>query len=70
MVSQRYNREAFARRLLEYFKSTRRISAKYTRVFSEYKRLTEDEVNDPEQILTSMNSLLSKYHEQASRICY
>jgi hypothetical protein len=52
-----FNREALVKTLLEHFKVSTKIYPKYTRVYSEYKKLTEDQVSDPEEILTTMNAL-------------
>jgi hypothetical protein len=53
----KFNREAFVKKFLEHFKVSTKIYPKYTRVYSEYKKLTEDQVSDPEEILTTMNAL-------------
>jgi hypothetical protein len=60
MISKKYNREALVQQLLRYFKNTKKIASKYTRVYSEYKGLTEDQVSDPSEILRHMNLLYQK----------
>jgi hypothetical protein len=57
LESNKFKREALVKELLEYFHSGKKISPKYTRVYSEYKKLTDDQLNDPEEILKIMNSL-------------
>ena len=52
-----YNREPLVKELCEYFKNKSKIYPKYTRVYSEYTKLTEDQVADPEEMQTAMNSL-------------
>jgi len=46
-------------RLLDYFKSSNKIYPKYTRVYSEYKKLTEDQVNYSEEIEKAMEAFYS-----------
>jgi hypothetical protein len=55
----RFNREALVKALLEHFKSARQISPEYNRVYSEYKKLSDDQLGDPEEVQKIMNSLYS-----------
>jgi len=57
LVSARFNRETLVKQLLQHFKSGRKIFPKYTRVYSEYKKLTDDQLSDPEEIQRIMDSL-------------
>ena len=55
--SDQIQREPLVRELLRYFQNKKQITPKYTRVYSEYKKLTEDQVGDAEAIQAIMNSL-------------
>jgi hypothetical protein len=55
ITNTKFNRESLARELLGYFKHAKKITPKYTRVHSDWKKLTEE--GDPGEILSSMNSL-------------
>ncbi len=57
IVGKQFNRDFLVTELLEYFENKKRITPKYTRVCSEYRKLTEDQMGDPEEILAIMNSL-------------
>lgn len=57
-------REPLVKELLKYFNNKKQITPKYTRVYSEYKKLTEDQVGDAEAIQSIMNSL---YESVASK---
>ena len=51
------SRKPFAEDLLAYFKSGNKPTQKFTRVHSEYKKLTDDEVENAEDVQRAMNSL-------------
>ncbi|MGY4308950.1 hypothetical protein ACVIJ6_006193 [Bradyrhizobium sp. USDA 4369] len=56
--SDRYNREALARALLNHFKTnTKTITPKYTRVYSDYKKLSDEQLGSTDEILRVMNDL-------------
>ena len=55
--SVKFNREILVKRFLDYFKSKTKIYPKFTRVYSEYRKLTDDQVSDPQEMLTVMNAL-------------
>lgn len=57
LVSARFNRETLVKQLFQHFKSGRKIFPKYTRVYSEYKKLTDDQLSDPEEIQKIMETL-------------
>jgi hypothetical protein len=57
LESNKFKREPLVKELLEHFHSGKKISPKYTRVYSEYKKLTDDQLNDPDEIQKIMNSL-------------
>lgn len=54
--SEQYVRKPFAEDLLTYFKSGRKLTPTYTRVHSEYKKLTDDEAENAEDVQRAMNS--------------
>jgi hypothetical protein len=56
-TTNNYNREVLVRKLQEHFNSKAKIYPKYTRVYSRYVKLTEDQISDPDEILTTMDSL-------------
>jgi hypothetical protein len=56
-VSDKFNREALVKKFLAHFKSNIKVYPKYTRVYSEYRRLTDDQAGDPEEMLAAMNAL-------------
>jgi len=55
ITNTKYNRETLARELLGYFKHAKKITSKYTRVHSDWKKLTEE--GDSGEILSRMNLL-------------
>ena len=55
--SEQYVRKPFAEDLLTYFKSGRKLTPTYTRVYSEYKKLTDDEAENAEDVQRAMNLL-------------
>jgi PD-(D/E)XK nuclease superfamily len=63
-AGEKFNRELLVRELLDYFKSKKQITQKYTRVYSEYIKFTDDQIGNSEEIQTAMNSL---YEKVASR---
>jgi hypothetical protein len=58
-ASEQFPREVLVQRLLDYFKSSNKIYPKYTRVYSEYKKLTEDQVSNSEEIEKVMEAFYS-----------
>lgn len=57
-TTDRFNREKLARELLTYFKSNvKNITPRYTRVYSEYKRLSDDQMSSAEAISKVMEDL-------------
>src|SRR5262249_38118819 len=57
LESDKFKREPLVKKLLEHFHRGKKITPKYTRVYSEYKKLTDDQLNDPDEIQKIMNSL-------------
>jgi len=63
-ASEKFSREALVKRLQEHFKSKAKIFPKYTRVYSHYFRLNDDQLSDPQELLARMESL---YKEAADK---
>ena len=62
--SDKFNRESLVKKLQEYFDSKARIYPKFTRVYSRYMRLTEDQLSDAQELLSRMEML---YKEAADK---
>jgi len=56
-AGEKYQRGPLAQELLDYFKNKNKIYPKYTRVYSEYKTLIEDQTGDAEEIQSIMETL-------------
>jgi hypothetical protein len=63
-TNEKFAREPLVKNLLDHFKSNSKIYPKYTRVYSEYKKLTEDQVGDPAEMENAMNAI---YESVASK---
>jgi hypothetical protein len=55
--TNQFNRETLVKTLQEHFNSKSKIYPKYTRVFSRYVKLTEDQLSNPEDITAAMETL-------------
>ena len=56
-AGDKFDRELLARELLTYFKSKNKIFPRYTRVYREYRTLTEEEAADFEALRSTMEEL-------------
>jgi hypothetical protein len=56
-LSNKFDREAFVRRLQQYLNSKAKIYPKYTRVYSRFADVNEDQIANPEEICSKMESL-------------
>jgi hypothetical protein len=63
--SDKFNREMFVKKLQDHFKSKARIYPKFTRVYSRYVKLTDDQLSDPQEILSHMEA---SYKEAAKHL--
>ena len=72
LESNKFKREPLVNKLLEHFRSGKKITPKYTRVYSEYKKLTDDQLSDPEEIQKIMDllyqSVVSKHLAPLTKI--
>jgi PD-(D/E)XK nuclease superfamily len=57
LSNSKFDREALVKGLLAIFKRQQQISPKYTRVYSEYKPLTDDQADDFQVIISTMEAL-------------
>jgi hypothetical protein len=48
---------SLVKKLLDHFKVNTKIYPKFTRVYSTYRKLNDDQASDPEEILALMNGL-------------
>ncbi|WOH82126.1 PD-(D/E)XK nuclease family protein [Bradyrhizobium sp. BEA-2-5] len=55
--TDQFNRETLVKRLQEHFDSKAKIYPKFTRVYSRYQKLTDDELSDGEVLLARMETL-------------
>jgi hypothetical protein len=62
--NDKFSREVLVKALQEYFNSKAKIYPKYTRVYSRYIKLTEDQLSNSEEIIAAMESL---YKETADK---
>jgi hypothetical protein len=62
LVSAKFNRETLIKQLFQHFKSEKKISPKFTRVYRETTKtkMTDDQLSDPEEIQKIMVSLYQK----------
>lgn len=58
-AGERFERRELAQALLDHFGNTSQIAPKYTRVFSEYRKLSEDQASDDETLHKIMEELFS-----------
>jgi hypothetical protein len=59
-----FSREVLVKKLLDHFNSRAKIYPKFTRVYSRYQKLTDDQLSDPQELLSRMDSL---YKEAADK---
>jgi len=50
-------REILVKQFLDHFGSNTKITAKFTRIYSEHRKLTNDQISDPEELVVAMNAL-------------
>jgi PD-(D/E)XK nuclease superfamily len=62
--NDKFSREVLVKALQEYFNSKAKIYPKYTRVYSRYIKLTEDQLSNSEEMIAAMESL---YKETADK---
>ena len=62
--NERYSREDLVKKLQEHFNSKSKIYPRFTRVYTRYVRLTEDQLSDAEALLSRMENL---YKEAADK---
>jgi hypothetical protein len=56
-LSNKFDREAFVKRLQNYLNTKAKIYPKYTRVYSRFADVNEDQIANPEEICSKMESL-------------
>ncbi len=57
LLSPAFSRETLVKMLLKHFKTNTKIYPTYTRVYSVYQKLKDEQVSDPEELLRVMNEL-------------
>src|SRR5262249_9469278 len=58
--TDKFNREVLVKTLQDNFNSKAKIYPKYTRVYSRYIKLSEDQLSNSEEILAAMESLYNE----------